>query len=292
MNPDKPLIGGRVERAARHWHLTLGDRLAGGTRSAVHAATDDQGRDLVLKVPEARADQAAVVAAEAAALQAWSRTGAAVSLVDATAEALLLVRSRPGTHAPWQPAPPLDELVGLAAELLDRLWFAEPGSYGFDQLADRYHADERIAREDAAYERRTRGEPDRGAAGVDRLPAAGAAAARLIETAPSVTLLHGDFITKNLVRDDAAPVGWVALDPLPMIGEPACEVAVFAAYQPAELIMPIAESLADMTGVAPRRALVWAAIWSVHQSAQAWRDDQAELDQLVTSAAIGELLRY
>ncbi|MDN5764853.1 MAG: hypothetical protein L0H96_08365 [Humibacillus sp.] len=28
-------------------------------------------------------------------------------------------------------------------------------------------------------------------------------------------LLHGDFITKNIVSDDTSPVGWVALDPLP-----------------------------------------------------------------------------
>jgi len=154
MTSPQPEIDSRIARAARHWHLTLGDRLAGGTRSAVHAATDDQGRDLVVKVPEARADQAAVVAAEAAALRAWGRTGAAVTFVDATADALLLIRSRPGTYAPWEPALPLDELVGLAAELLGRLWSSEPGSYGFDRLADRYRADERIAREDAAYERR------------------------------------------------------------------------------------------------------------------------------------------
>ena len=245
----------------------------------------------MLKVPEARDDQAAVVAAEAAALRAWRRSGAAVALVDATPEALLLVRSRPGTHAPWQPALPVHELVGVAAGLLARLWSCEPGSYGFDRFADRYQADERTAQEDAAYERRTRGEPDRGAAGVDRLPAAGAAAARMIQTVPSTTLLHGDFITKNLVRDDAAPIGWVALDPLPMIGDPACDVAAFAAYQPAELIMPIAESLARMTGLSPARTLVWAAIWSVHQSAQGWRTDQEELDQLVDSAAIDRLLR-
>jgi len=113
----------------------------------------------------------------------------------------------------------------------------------------------------------------------------------MIGAAPSATLLHGDFITKNLVRDEVAPVGWVALDPLPMIGEPACEVAAFAAYQPAELIMPIAESLAKATGVSRRRVLVWAAIWSVHQSAQAWRDDQEEVDRLVNSVAIDELLQ-
>ena len=284
-------IDSTVERAARHWQLTLGERLAGGTRSAVRAATDAEGRDLVLKVPEARADRSTVTAAEAAALQAWQDTGAAVSLLDATPEALLLTRCRPGTYAPWRATEPLDELVGIAAELLGRLWSADPGPYPFQRLADRYRLDERTARQDAAYERRARGEPDRGAAGVDRLSAAAAAAGWMMTSAPSVALLHGDFITKNLVRDDAAPLGWVALDPLPMIGEPACEVAAFAAYQPAELIMPTAESLAALTHVSQHRALVWAAIWSVHQSAQAWRDDQTDVDRLVSGPAIAELLR-
>lgn len=284
----------RIRRAARQWSLTIGEKLAGGTRSSVHAATDELGRDLVLKLPEARTLAGGVTSAEAAALRAWRNTGAAVTLVDATSDALLLVRARPGTPItpkPWQPGLPFDELVGVAAELLRRLWSAEPGRYRFATIADVYREDDRVAREDAAYERRVRQEPDRGSAGLVRLPAASAAAARLISTTTTRTLLHGDFITKNLVRDDASPVGWVALDPLPMIGDPACEVAAFAAYQPAELILPIAESLAVRTAVDPRRALGWAAIWAVHQSAQAWREDQEDVDRLVGSPQITELLR-
>ena len=44
-------------------------------------------------------------------------------------------------------------------------------------------------------------------------------------------LLHGDFISKNVVSDAASPLGWVALDPLPMVGDPAAEVAAFASDQ-------------------------------------------------------------
>lgn len=291
----------RIRLAALHWNLRVGERLAGGTRSAVHAATDEFGRDLVLKLPEARTAAAGLTSMEAAALRAWERTGAAVTLVDATPDALLLVRARPGTIAPWRSgassgAPVSgshgDELIGVAAELLRRLWAAEPGRYRFPSLADVYREDERVAREDAAYERRVRGEPERGAAGLNLLPAATSAAAGLISTITAPTLLHGDFITKNLVRDDASPAGWVALDPLPMIGDPACEVAAFAAYQPAELILPIAEALAAHAGVDRRRVLGWAAIWAVHQSAQAWRQDQDALDRLVESPMITGLLRH
>lgn len=75
-----------------------------------------------------------------------------------------------------------------------------------------------------------------------------------------------DFITKNIVSENTSPVGWVALDPLPVVGDPAAEVASFAAYHPAEIILPIAEALATEVGVAPQRALRWAAIWAVHQT--------------------------
>lgn len=284
-------IEDRLRRAARHWRLTVGEKLAGGTRSSVHAATDDLGRDLVLKLPAARTDARAVTSAEAAALRAWQHTGAAVMLIDATSDALLLARARPGMPAPWQPELPVGELVGVAADLLSRLWSSEPGPHRFPGIAEVYREDERVAREDAAYERRVRGEPERGSAGLTRLPAASAAAARLISTMTTPRLLHGDFITKNLVRDDASPLGWVTLDPLPMIGDPASEVAAFAAYQPVELILPIAESLAVAVGVDANRARGWAAIWAVHQSAQAWRNDQDQLDRLVGSSTIGELLR-
>lgn len=110
-------------------------------------------------------------------------------------------------------------------------------------------------------------------------------------TAPAPVLLQGDFLSKNIVSDDTAPVGWVALDPLPMMGDPAAEVASFAAYQPAETILPMAEALATEVTVAPHRALRWAAIWAVHQAAQAWRDDQDVLERLVQSPKIDNLLK-
>jgi len=158
-------------------------------------------------------------------------------------------------------------------------------------LADVYPEHERVAREDAAFEQRRSGDADRGVPGLVRLPAAGAAAEQLISTTAAPTLLHGDFITKNLLSDRTSPTGWVAIDPLPVIGDPAAEVAAFAAYHPTELILPIAETLAVRAGVAPSRALVWAAVWTVHQTAQAWRADQDALERLIASPTIDRLLR-
>lgn len=282
----------RARRAAEHWHLTIGEPLTGGTSSAVFAARDSQGRDLVLKLPAAaRTDAVALTAAEAAALRAWGGSGAAVALLDATADALLLARAHPGVLWPWSPAGTLDARVAAATELLTRLWIHPPSTSSFPTLAEVYPVDERVAREDAAHEQAERGEPHRGRPGLTRMLPARAAAARLISTTAEVRLLHGDFITKNLVSDSTSPVGSLALDPLPMIGDPAAEAAAFAAYHPAELILPIAEALARSLELDVTRTLRWTAIWAVHQTAQAWRDDQWQLEQLIETLVIDELLR-
>ena len=75
-----------------------------------------------------------------------------------------------------------------------------------------------------------------------------------------------------------------------MSGDPAAEVGAFVAYHPTELILPITKALAQALRLDPRRALRWAAIWTVHQAAQAWRDDQSQLEQLVTLTTLNELL--
>jgi len=280
-------VDDRVRRAADVWGLTVGEALAGGSRSAVFAASDEAGRDLVLKLPAARTDAQSPAAMEAAALSIWSSTRAAVTLVDATADALLLIRARPGRL--W-PTTSLEGVISVASELLTRLWAQSPGTHRFPTLADVYPEVERVARDDAAFEQRERREPDRGVPGLLRLPAAAVIADKLIQTCVEQRLLHGDFITKNLVSDEGSPAGWVALDPLPMTGDPAAEVAAFAAYHPVELILPTAEALARRLSVDAYRTLQWAAIWTVHQAAQAWRDDQQQLDDLVASSTLSDLL--
>ncbi|HEU5485912.1 MAG TPA: aminoglycoside phosphotransferase family protein [Microlunatus sp.] len=280
----------RLRRAASTWHLTVGEPLAGGTSSAVFAATDEAGRDLVVKLPAARAATGNPTGDEAAALSLWASTGAVVRLVDASADALLLIRARPGLVHPWSGAAGVDDAVAVAAELLPRLWTTSPGRYPFPSSTEVYPEDERVAREDAASEQRDRGEPDRGAPALRRLPAAAAAVENLLTSCDQRRLLHGDFITKNLVSDASSPSGWVALDPLPMTGDPAAEVAAFAAYHPAEQILPIAEKLARAVRLDVRRTLRWAAVWTVHQAAQAWRDDQGMLEELVVSPSLDDLL--
>lgn len=285
-----PSLDDRLRRAAEVWGLVVGEALDGGTSSAVFAARDEAGRDLVLKLPTPFDTTPDLTTAEAAALSNWASTGATVALVDATADALLLARARPGTLWPWSPPGSVDDLVAVAADLLTRLWAAPPAPHPFPDLVDVYPRQEQVARVDAAVEQQERHEPDRGVTALQRLPAAAAAAEHLIVTSGDQKLLHGDFITKNLVSDATSPTGWVALDPQPMTGDPAAEVAGFAAYHPAELILPIAEALARALELDSRRTLRWVAIWTVHQAAQAWRDDQAQLEQLIASPAFDDLL--
>ncbi len=243
----------------------------------------------MLKLPPARTGGAAVT--EAAVLTSWRATGAAITLVDSTADALLLERARPGDPWPWRsPAATVEAMVDVAGELLGRLWAAPAVGHPLPTVGGSYPERERVAREDAAHEQRERREPERGLPGLRRLPAARSAAAGLCATASEQRVLHGDFITKNLVRHGASAVGWVVLDPAPMVGEPSVEVATFAAYQPAELILPVAEALARKVGADVGRALRWTVVWTVHQAAQAWRDDQAALDDLIASPAMHDLL--
>ena len=139
---------------------------------------------------------------QAAALASRARTEAAVRLIDADVSrgALLLERIRPGTPLPGGDDP---VSVEVAADLLARLHLAAHGELPFPALEDIYLRLESQARDDADYERRARGDPARGAAGLERLEMARAAAMRLCATTERAVVLHGDFLDKNLLRSGA-----------------------------------------------------------------------------------------
>ena len=108
---------------------------------------------------------------------------------------------------------------------------------------------ERRARRDAAYEQRTRNEPERGRPGLQRLPLARAAATRLCQSPPRTVLLHGDFLAKNLLSNGT---GYVAIDPIPNIGDPCADIGFFAAgHPPAATILHKAGAIAELMGLDP-----------------------------------------
>ena len=272
----------RLRACVRRWHLQAGDQLAGGSRSEVARCLAADGTEVVVKLAATRED----ARAEAAALTAWARTGAAARLIDADFDhnALLLERIRPGAHLPQNDP----GATGVAAGLLRALHRAPLPAYPFPALSDSFARMERQARRDARYEQRARNEPGRGQPGLQRLPAARAAAARLCENPPPTVLLHGDFLAKNMLSNGTA---YVAIDPVPAIGDPCADIGFFAAGDPpAAAILHKAGAVAELTGLDPQRARRWAAVWTVLQACQAWRDDQSDLDNALSTAEFGHLL--
>jgi streptomycin 6-kinase len=274
----------RLRACVRRWHLQAGDHLAGGFRSEVISCAAADGTQVVLKLTVTRQE----MRAEAAALAAWARTGAAARLIDTDADhgALLLEQIRPGTHLPGNDDP---EAIEMTASLLGALHHAPLPAFPFPALQQTFTRMERRARRDAAYEQQTRNEPERGRPGLARLPLARAAATRLGQSPPRTVLLHGDFLAKNLLWNGTR---YLAIDPIPTIGDPCADIGFFAAgHPPAATISHKAGAIAELMGLDPQRAQRWAAVWTVLQACQAWRDDQPELDAALSTAEFDHLIR-
>jgi streptomycin 6-kinase len=273
----------RKAAAERRWQLKCGPPLEGGYRSHVLECTTHGGVEAVLKLTVTMEE----AEAEAAALMAWRSTGAAVQLLDVDVEnaALLLERIRPATPLP---AGNDRAAIAVASDLLAKLHSATT-DFGFPTLAELFPYLAEHSRSDAEYERHTRNEPDRAAVAVERLPLAEAAALKLCATANSNVLQHGDFLDKNLLWDG---VRYVSVDPIPRFGEPAADIGFFACHHP-----PAAGMLTRAEAISRRidrdvadRAMRWAAVWAVLLAASAWREDQRDLDALITSRDFEQLL--
>ena len=266
------------EIAIRRWSLEMGEPLSGGHRSDVYAVRRPGGFAAVLKVCASTRD----AADEAAALSAWAASEVAVRLLDADlrAGALLLERLVPGT-----PLPPGDSVP--ATDVLAALHGTPLPQYAFRELAGSFPDHEREVRADLTHERRARSEPDRAREADRLLPAAGRLMEGLAATATRRVLLHGDFLTKNLL---ASGDGYRVVDPMPRLGDPAADVGMFAHDRPTTSILDTAAELAGALSLDVDRAVSWAVVWTVMVTVQAWRADQADLDALVVSPAFQRLL--
>jgi streptomycin 6-kinase len=277
-------LASRLRACERNWRLNAGGRLDGGFRSEVFGYTTADGEEVVVKLVATAED----TRAETAALRAWSHTGAAVRLIDADFghRALLLERIRPATHLPAGDDP---AVIEAAADVLGRLHRSPPETFRGPALEEIYVRMERRSRQDAAYEQRARGEPARGTAGLERLGLSRAAVTRLCATTQHAVLLHGDFLDKNLLWNGAR---YLAIDPIPGVGDPCSDVGFFAAgHPPATTIRHRADAMAGHLGLDRERAQQWAAVWTVLQACQAWRQDQAELAACLSGREFEDLLR-
>lgn len=128
-----------------------------------------------------------------------------------------------------------------------------------------------------------------GTAGLRRLDHARRAARELCATTRAPVLLHGDFIDKNLLFDGNA---YVAVDPIPRIGDPCSDVGFYAAYHPrAPAIARRARALAARCGLDAERSARWAAVWAVGEATETWRADSDALQAWVEGEEATRLLR-
>jgi streptomycin 6-kinase len=195
---------------AEQWSLELGEPFSGGNVSLTLEAACADGTPAVLKLnfPEPE------TAHEAEALELWAGRGAVLVLEhDRERHALLLERAEPGNPL-WEVEDD-EEATGIAASVLRRIWREPPAGHPFRVLADEAEAWMGRLRRDweglgRPFER--------------RLVEAGVEAARnLCRTQPELVVCHQDFQGSNVLRAEREP--WLAVDPKPIVGERAFDVA-------------------------------------------------------------------
>jgi streptomycin 6-kinase len=201
-----------VAECAARWELSVGAPLAAGGFSFVAPVTRRDGTRAVLKLafPDPESEH------EAAALAHWEGAGA-VRLLSADAErrALLVERCMPGDQL-WSVADE-EEANGAAAALLRRLWRPPPEHHDFRSLegeARRWAVElpARFERHGRPFERALL---DRAVSWIGDLHASAPAG--------DVAVLHQDLHGGNVLR--AAHGRWRAIDPKPLVGERAFDVA-------------------------------------------------------------------
>jgi streptomycin 6-kinase len=210
-------VAERLER----WGLTAERVLApGGQISMVVLVRTEDGTPAVLKAGMVTRESAQ----EHAALAHWDGRGAA-RLLRADPEAGVLLLER--LHADVS----LRSLAGPkamleAAEVVRRLWVPPAEGHPFTSVAARTAALAELLRE-------RRGQPW----AADARPLVDEALelhAALVADPPEEVLLHGDYHHGNVLAGDRMP--WLAIDPKPLVGERAYDLAWLARDRLATLV--------------------------------------------------------
>jgi streptomycin 6-kinase len=215
---------------------------------------------------------------EADALRAWAGDGA-VRILDGAPEehALLLERCRPGT-ALLETGRPDDEVLDVGAATAVRLWRPVPRAGPYEDLAPVAAewadlVDERAARSEVPLDPSLVAE---GAAGLRDLPG----------LAERDVLLHGDLHPANLLAAEREP--WLAIDPKPMVGDPAYDLPplvlqtgdLLAAPDPLAALDRRLRRVAAATGVDADRIRAWGLARTVEMVvAAAAEDDPSSLPE-------------
>jgi streptomycin 6-kinase len=255
-----------VAECAERWELSVGAPYAAGAFSFVAPALRADGTPAVLKLtfPDAESEH------EAAALAHWDGAGAVRLLAaDAERRALLLERCVPGGQL-WAVADEADADVAAAA-VLRRLWRPPPEGHELRPLAA--EARRWAAELPVRYERHGRpfdsGLLDRAVAWIGEL---------LPAPDGDAVVVHQDFHGGNVLRAVREP--YLAIDPKPLVGERAFDVASLLRDRRPELVRDPApvrrirrrlDRLAGELGLDRERMRRWAV---VHALAWGMGDDE------------------
>ena len=209
-----------VAECAKEWQLRLGLPLTGGNAAVVVAAESSDERPVVLKLnfPDAESEH------EPDALEFWGGVGAVRLLArDDQRRALLLERCLPGTKL-WEIADEV-EANRIACRVLRRLWRPAPPESPFRTL----ELEARRWVEELPQEWSLLGRP------FERrlIDLAVQAAGDLAVSQETLVIVHQDFHGGNVLR---AEQEWLAIDPKPLVGEPAFDAASLLRDRLPELI--------------------------------------------------------
>ena len=221
-----------IRRLSEEWSIDPGSPFPDCYVSLVVAATR-AGRPLVLKIPmpstiELGTLPAGARAREADALRVWAGNGA-VQLVDfdAATGAMLEERCLPGaTLADLDPRDADD----VAIDLLSRL-HVSPSPGTFERLSDRAVR--------LALDLPVRVDEARMRIDQELVETSIGLLAQLSGPGPAEVLLHGDFHHANILSAQREP--WLAIDPLPMIGDPAYDCVQYLLFRMGDLADPNAD---------------------------------------------------
>ncbi len=251
--------------------LVLGDPLYGGSCSWVAPATLADGTPVIVKIAWPHRE----MYAEPAALRLWDGHGAVRLLRhDRRRHALVLERCLPGEQlAAYREDP--SKALRIAADVLRELWSAGvPEAWAtHDPETPESLVDVAGDWADLVTERMARLRPGYDAGLV-------AEGARLLHdlpaSAPREVVLHGDLNPGNIL---SAGDGWVAIDPKPVIGDPAYDcwplidqiADPYAAADPRRALRDRIAVLSAELGLDPARVTAWcvarkveAALWHAH----------------------------
>jgi streptomycin 6-kinase len=200
-----------AEECADRWSLRLGEPFGQGHVSLTMPVRLPDGKQAVLKLNFPEEENAH----EADALLHWRGEGAVQLLeVDRERNALLVEYADPGTSL-WEVADD-EEATLVATSVLRRLWRRPPPEeHSFRVLA----AEAKRWTAELRSDWESLGRPFEQSL-VDE---AVAAARELVSSEPDVVLCHQDLQGSNVLRARREP--WLAIDPKPIVGEPAFDVA-------------------------------------------------------------------